>query len=264
MAIDRRQQQTTVASVSSASNTASVTASAAGSSSQAFGITGGPGYNPNATTVSTVPANGNPGEIVFTQPPLQSTSYYKIAPGEYVTFGWNFSYLAVAPSAITVSAACENGNTYPVGPSNGVIAGDAQSVVWYPYGYQTANPNLPLAQADYTLLVFGPGGPSAAATPGYLAPNSQLRFALYTPQPYTPLASGMSFLSCPPSHPTDLFPLQAGSARVVEVHLNNSRPIPRQSHSSPPYLSCSSQGSPRCAESGTRRALSFYFSAYIG
>lgn len=213
MAIHHRQQATTApttaASASSASNAASsVSAGSAGSSASAattsaaaIGITGGPGYNPNATAVSTVGANGNPGEIVFTQPPLQSTSYYKIAEGEYVTFGWNFSYLANYPTSITVSAACENGNTYPIGPTDGVIAGDAQSVVWYPYGYQTANPGLPLAQAEYTLLVFGPGGPSAAATPGYLAPNSQLQFALYTPQPYTPLASGMSFfiLSCLPS-----------------------------------------------------------------
>ena len=202
MALQHRQQNggasTSAPSVSasasavtsaSASNSAATTAAA----TTHYGITGGPGYNASATQVSTVPANGDPGEIVFTQPPLQSSSFYKIAAGEYVTFGWNFSYLANAPSAITVSAACENGNTYPVGPSDGVIAGDAQSVVWYPYGYQTANPGLPLAQATYTLLVFGPGGPSAAPTPGYLAPNSELQFALYTPQPYTPLASGVLF-----------------------------------------------------------------------
>ncbi|KAF8554330.1 hypothetical protein OG21DRAFT_1412772 [Imleria badia] len=195
MAIEHRQQATTTAA--SASNAASATsASAATTSAAVIGITGGPGYNPNATHVASIAANGNPGEIVFTQPPLASPSFYKISPGEYVTFGWNFSYLAVTPTSITVSAACENGNTYPVGPSNGVIAGDAQSVVWYPYGWQTANPSLPLAQAEYTLQVFAQGGPSAAATPGYLAPNDQLQFALYTPQPYTPLASGWQCAGC--------------------------------------------------------------------
>ena len=203
MALEHRQQAGSSSTAASASTAASVattvTGSAVTTSASQFGITGGPGYNSSATqSVSSVPANGDPGEIVFTQPPLQSTSYYKIAPGEYVTFGWNFSYLANTPSAITVSAACENGNTYPIGPTDGVIAGNAQSVVWYPYGYQTANPGLPLAQASYTLLVFGPGGPSAIPTPGYLEPNSQLEFALYTPQAYTPLSSGMSFSSCSP------------------------------------------------------------------
>ncbi|KAG6380715.1 hypothetical protein JVT61DRAFT_5093 [Boletus reticuloceps] len=183
---------TTVSPTSAASAATGTTAS---TSSQAFGITGGPGFNPNATHTSIAP-NGDPGEIVYTQPPLQSTSFYKIAQGEYITFGWNFTNVAVTPTAITVSAACENGNTYPVGPSDGIIAGNAQSVVWYPYGYQSANPSLPLAQAEYTLLVFAQGGPSAIPSPGYLAPNSQLRFALYTPQPYTPLASGWQCAGC--------------------------------------------------------------------
>ncbi|KAI6154070.1 hypothetical protein BKA82DRAFT_4447421 [Pisolithus tinctorius] len=141
------------------------------------------------TSQFTLPANAAPGQIVFTQPPLQSTSYYKIASGEYITFGWNFT-------GLYVSAACENGNTYPVGPSNGVIPGNAQSVVWYPYGYQTANPSLPLAQATYTLQIWGDQGPSAAPTAGYLEANSELQFALYTPQPYTPLASGWQCTGC--------------------------------------------------------------------
>jgi hypothetical protein len=29
----------------------------------------------------------------------------------------------------------ENSNTYPVGPTNGIIAGDATSVVWDPWSY---------------------------------------------------------------------------------------------------------------------------------
>ncbi|KAF9245616.1 hypothetical protein BU15DRAFT_85350 [Melanogaster broomeanus] len=160
-----------------------------------IGITGGPGYTSGATA-SSVAANGEAGMIVFTQPPAQSTSYYKIAPGEYVTFGWNFTYLAVTPTSLTVSAVCDNGNTYPIGPTDGVIPGNAQSLAWYPYGYQTANPSLPLAQASYTLHIWGDGGPSAIPTPGYLEPNSQLVFALYTPQAYTPLSSGWQCAGC--------------------------------------------------------------------
>ncbi|KAL4067246.1 hypothetical protein V8B97DRAFT_943023 [Scleroderma yunnanense] len=144
----------------------------------------------------TIPANAAPGEIIFTQPLVQSSSYYKIASGEYVTFGWNFTQLYVTPMSLTVSAVCENGNTYPIGPTDGVIPGNAQSVVWYPYGYQTANPAVPLAQASYTLQIWGDGGPSAAATPGYLDANSGLMFALYTPQPYTPLSDGWQCVGC--------------------------------------------------------------------
>ncbi|KAI6136171.1 hypothetical protein F5141DRAFT_1185226 [Pisolithus sp. B1] len=138
------------------------------------------------TSKYTLPANAAPGEIVFTLPPLQSTSYYKIASGEYITFGWNFTGLYVTPTSLTVSAACENGNTYPIGPSNGVIPGNAQSVVW-PY---------PLLKRTYTLQIWGDQGPSAAPTAGYLEANSDMQFALYTPQPYTPLASGWQCTGC--------------------------------------------------------------------
>ncbi|KAG2743708.1 hypothetical protein P692DRAFT_20850388 [Suillus brevipes Sb2] len=149
-----------------------------------------------STPLPTVPIGAQAGSLTITMPPIQSNSYYKIAPSEYVTFGWNFSSILVTPTAITVAAVGANGNTYPVGPSNGVIPGTAQSVVWYPYGYQTANPSLPLVQATYTLHIWADGGPSAIPTPGYLAPNSQLEFAMYTPQAYTPLASGWQCAGC--------------------------------------------------------------------
>jgi len=123
-----------------------------------------------------------------------------MAPSEYITFGWNFTGLSVTPTALTVAAVGTNGNTYPVGPTDGVIPGNAQSVVWYPYGYQTANPNLPLAVASYTLHIWASGGPSAAPTPGYFAPYSGLIFSIYTPEPYTPLSSGKpAFVYCVPS-----------------------------------------------------------------
>ncbi|KAI6104226.1 hypothetical protein F5141DRAFT_1128031 [Pisolithus sp. B1] len=114
----------------------------------------------------------------------------------YITFGWNFSYIIATPTHLTVSAVCENGNTYPVGPTNGIIPGTATSVVWDPYSYQTANPNLPLAQAEYNLRIWGDQGPDAPRAPGYLTPNSGLTFALYTPQPYTPISSGWQCAGC--------------------------------------------------------------------
>ena len=181
-------QQTTVAS-SSTNGPSSATGSSSGITSATRSSSGTASATATSSKI-TIPANAAPGQIVFTQPPLQSSSYYKIAPGEYVTIGWNFTQLYVTPTSLTLSAVGENGNTYPIGPTDGVISGNARSVVWYPYGYQTANPTVPLAQETYTLHIWGDGGPSAVATAGYLEANSQLQFALYTPQPYTPLSSG--------------------------------------------------------------------------
>ncbi|KAG1886187.1 hypothetical protein F4604DRAFT_1725083 [Suillus subluteus] len=166
------------------------------SASASATISGSASLVNGSTPMPTIPTGAQPGIITITMPPIQSNSYYKIAPSEYVTFGWNFSSLVVTPTALTVAAVGANGNTYPVGPTDGVIPGTAQSVVWYPYGYQTANPSLPLAQESYTLHIWAQGGPSAFPSPGYLEPNSELEFAMYTPQAYTPLTSGWQCAGC--------------------------------------------------------------------
>ncbi|KAH0834767.1 hypothetical protein J3R83DRAFT_10365 [Lanmaoa asiatica] len=155
----------------------------------------------------TIPLGAPAGIISVTQPPEQSTSYYKISPDEPITFAWNFSYIIVTPTRLTVSAVCENGNTYPVGPTDGIIAGTATGVVWDTYAYQTSHPHLhriskadnsscphcpdrdettshpqlPLAQAKYTLKIWGDQGPDAHTRAWF--PYSQRRRevrALYT------------------------------------------------------------------------------------
>ena len=143
----------------------------------------------SSSTIS-IPQTAAAGGITITQPPQTATSFFKIAPNNLVTFAWNFTSVLVTPTHLTVSAVCENGNTYPVGPSNGIIPGTATSVVWDPYAWDQANPNTPLAQASYTLTVWDDRGPDSPRQGGYMQPNSALRFALYTPQPYTPLNSG--------------------------------------------------------------------------
>ncbi|EIW87237.1 hypothetical protein CONPUDRAFT_79383 [Coniophora puteana RWD-64-598 SS2] len=150
----------------------------------------------SGNALPSIPANAPQGQIVITQPPQQSTSYYKVAPSQTITFGWNFTDLYVTPTSLTISAVCSDGNTYPVGPTNGIIPGDATSVEWYPYGYQQSNMAAPFAQATYTLHIWGDQGPSAVAAPGYLTPNSDVQFALYTPEPYTPLTSGWQCPGC--------------------------------------------------------------------
>lgn len=139
----------------------------------------------------TIPSNAPPGVISITQPPQQSIPAYKIAPSDPITFAWEFVNVIVTPTHLTLSAVCEDGNTYPVGPTNGIIPGSASSVVWDTYAYQTSNPQLPLAQAKYTLEIWGDQGPTAQPEPGLLSPNSAVQFSLYTPQGYSPVTSGM-------------------------------------------------------------------------
>lgn len=137
-----------------------------------------------------IPQTAGEGGLSFTQPASSSNAFFKIASDAPITFGWNYTSLYVTPTSLTISAICDNGNTYPVGPTDGVIDAAETSVVWDVYSYQQANPTLPLAVASYTLTVWDDRGPSATRMPGYFSPNSNLRFALYTPQAYTPIASG--------------------------------------------------------------------------
>jgi hypothetical protein len=97
---------------------------------------------------------------------------------------------STTPQYLILSAFCgDNGNNYPVGPTNRIIPGTQSSVVWVPWAYQQANPATPLAVGTYTLSDWDQDGPTVLAKPGLFSPNSQLRFALYTTQEYTPLAS---------------------------------------------------------------------------
>jgi hypothetical protein len=69
-----------------------------------------------------------------------STSFYKIAKDQPITFGWNYTSLYVTPQHLTISAFCsQNGNRYPVGASDGVVPGNATQVVWDVYSYNQAN-----------------------------------------------------------------------------------------------------------------------------
>lgn len=149
---------------------------------------------PSGTAVASssslsIPQSAPAGLITITQPPQTATSYYKIAPGNTITFGWNFTALLSTPAHLTVSAIGDNGNTYPVGPTDGIIPGDALSVTWDLWSYQQANPTQPLSPTGYQLNIWDERGPGAPLTPGKLHANNQLRFALYTTRDYTPLAS---------------------------------------------------------------------------
>ncbi|KAF8198457.1 hypothetical protein BJ912DRAFT_845493 [Pholiota molesta] len=151
----------------------------------------------SSSSFAPIPQTAAVGVLSITQPQQTATSFYKIASGQAITFGWNFTSVIATPTHLTVSAVCgANGNTYPVGPTDGIIPGTATEVVWDIYSYQMNNPNTPLAQATYTLNIWDDRGPNAARKPGYLQENSALQFALYTPQAYTALSSGWSCTTC--------------------------------------------------------------------
>jgi len=149
------------------------------------------GSNSASSSTSAIPQSAPAGGLLFTQPAATAApSFYKIAPSQPITIGWNMTSVISTPQHLTLSAFCaDNGNTYPVGPTNGIIPGNSNSVVWDPFAYQQANPGTPLIVGSYTLSVWDDRGPTALPAPGLLAPNNQLRFALYTTQAYTPLAS---------------------------------------------------------------------------
>ncbi|EIM87699.1 uncharacterized protein STEHIDRAFT_78792 [Stereum hirsutum FP-91666 SS1] len=177
------------------SSTASASASASGSQTTS-GSSGSQSASGSGSSSVSIPKTAAAGGITITQPAQTSTAFFKIASGQPITFAWNFTSLYVTPTSLTVSAICDNGITYPVGPTDGVIPGTATSVVWDVYDFQQSNPNSPLAQATYTLEVFDSRGAGAAQSAGLFSPNNNLKFALYTPQPYTPIASGWSCSGC--------------------------------------------------------------------
>lgn len=161
----------------SASNSASGQQSASNAQSQ------------STSSSSGIPVSAPAGGLTITKPPQTATSFFKIAPSNTITFAWNFTDVLSTPTHLTVSAIGENGNTYPVGPTNGIIDGTATSVTWDLWSYQQSHSALPLAPGSYVLHIWDDRGPGAAREPGLLQENSALKFALYTPEAYTPLES---------------------------------------------------------------------------
>ncbi|KAG8742896.1 hypothetical protein FRC10_000755 [Ceratobasidium sp. 414] len=174
----------------------SVTGSISGSSGAAASTS-----SSSSVSVNTIPQTAPPGTISFTMPAqTQTASYYKIMANNPITFGWNFTSLMSTPAALTVQAFCsQNGNTYAVGPRNaqgtvdGIIPGTATQITWDAFAQQTEPNANPLVQATYTLRIFDERGLTAGNAPGLLTPNQNVKFAMYSPAAYTPIAYGMGY-----------------------------------------------------------------------
>lgn len=133
------------------------------------------------------------GGLTITEPAQTAqASYYKIAPHETITFGWNFTSLKATPTRLYVVASCsKNGNTYPIAPSPQGIPGDATSVTWYPYGYHIdaqKNGDPDLVVDKYRLMIYDEKGPGGLANGGEFQPNNMAEFSMYFPMKYTPLS----------------------------------------------------------------------------
>ncbi|KAF5328529.1 hypothetical protein D9611_014391 [Ephemerocybe angulata] len=133
----------------------------------------------STTTRLIIPASAPAGEIVFTQP-LPTVTSYKVA-------------VCDIPAAARPQTTLEEIRIRWA--DDGIIAGTATQVVWDPYSYQMSNPNTPLPQAVCTLMICDERGFGAMRRAGTW-PNNALQFALYTPQAYTPLASGWKCTIC--------------------------------------------------------------------
>ena len=133
------------------------------------------------------------GGLSITEPAQTAqASYYKIAPHETITFGWEFTSLTATPSRLYVVASCsKNGNTYPIAPSPSGIPGDAKSVTWYPYGHRMdaqkrGDPDL--VADKYRLIIYDDKGPTGVAKGGEFQANNMAEFSMYFPKKYIPLS----------------------------------------------------------------------------
>lgn len=125
--------------------------------------------------------------------PLSSSSYYKV--GNWLTFAWNMTSLSITPTAIDILATCTaNSATYTIS-MNKTIDGSSGTVLWDTNEYEASA--TPLLTETYTLMIHDAARDVTATAPyGGLAAYTQFVFEMYTPQPYTALASGWQCVTC--------------------------------------------------------------------
>jgi len=126
-------------------------------------------------------------------PSTSTTTYYR--KGENITLVWNYTSLAVTPTAVDVLVSIQSlGATYTLATNMSVNA--TGSVVWNT-GEETGNP--PPGTDKYTLAIYdagNPAGPTQTVGPGILGVWDQFTFAMYTPQPYQASDQGWQCVTC--------------------------------------------------------------------
>jgi len=153
--------------------------------------------NTKATTTKhkTFDARDPPGSVVMITPSAAAGSQlYKI--GDHITWGWNYTNVQGKPTAVDVLVSCKAATQTWTLTQNMTYATPG-SYTWDTAAYQTKNVENPLPVESYTLIIKD-SDTEITDTPeaGYLAPFAGFTFVLYTPQPYTPLASGWVCATC--------------------------------------------------------------------
>jgi len=135
------------------------------------------------------------GAVVMVTPAATApTQLYKI--GSTITWKWNYTNLLGTPTAVDVLATCTAATRLYTLTSNMTFATQG-SFTWDTNAYTESVKASPLVIDQYTLIIHDSDSSiSATADPGYLGTFNQFQFGMYTPQPYTPLASGWQCASC--------------------------------------------------------------------
>ncbi|KAI9719816.1 MAG: hypothetical protein M1812_003305 [Candelaria pacifica] len=193
--IGRRDDNSNSTATQSASDSGSgtITASPTGSGSASASASGSDNKNDASKTdnssseTTVIDPRLAAGGIQMVTPPASLAAvnqYYKV--GDFVTFAWNYTSLSVSPKAIDIVATCSsNQHTYTLAMNQSV--GETNAVTWDTGAYQKTA-TIPLLTESYTLIIYDAAKDvSATAQAGYLG-QAQFPFAMYTPQPYTPLS----------------------------------------------------------------------------
>lgn len=114
---------------------------------------------------------------------IEGSQYYKV--GDFITFEWNYTSLVNTPAAIDVYASCTlNQATYTIASNMSVQ--ETGRVIW-DTGDNSVNTD-PFPVATYQLYIHDAArDPTQVASAGDLGSFNNLRFGMYTGQPYTPL-----------------------------------------------------------------------------
>ena len=136
-----------------------------------------------------------PGSIVMITPSAAAGSQlYKI--GDYITWAWNYTNVQGTPTAVDVLVSCKS-QTSTITLTQNMTFTTPGAYTWDTHAYQTNHVEDPLMIETYTLIIHdSDSAVTAPAEAGYLAAFSGLSFVLYTPQAYTPLASGWVCATC--------------------------------------------------------------------
>lgn len=136
-------------------------------------------YDITTSIDARLPAGG----ITMLTPNPTDTTYIKI--GQPATFSWSYTSLSVTPRYVNFEAYCSyNSLTYTLATNHPAME---TSMIWDTAAFQ-ANATIPLITSEYKLYIYDArANVTAVAGAGYLGVYAQ-KFAVYSPQAYTPLS----------------------------------------------------------------------------